>query len=316
MITKHIENIESFLTTDYLSLKNSLEKLLYDYKRKENRLNMIVNQSDKQQKILLSLNEELDIYKNKLEIKVEEEILKRKEKEAMILHQSKLAAMGEMMDAVAHQWKQPINIIHMHIDMLGYDFEDNMVNEAYVKKLQDDVFRNIQHMTNTLNEFRTFFRPNKNPEEFYVQDMVNKVLLLVKDEFIKNTIKINVIVENNYKLLGIENEFKHLILNIINNSKDAFVENKTKNRQIDIEIVSNDTEKIINISDNAGGIPEHLLENIFNANITTKEEGKGTGIGLYMSKQIAIKNSGSLSVENVENGAKFTFKHVLENQIL
>ncbi|MDC0932461.1 HAMP domain-containing sensor histidine kinase [Arcobacteraceae bacterium] len=313
MDNKNIENIENFLDKDYPSLKISLEKLLKDYKRKENRLNIIINQSDKQQQVLLSLNEELDSYKNELEKKVEEEIEKRKEKDKIILQQSKLAAMGEMMDAVAHQWKQPINIINMQIDMLGYDFEDDLVNEQYVKQLQNDIFRNIKHMTNTLDEFRTFFRPNKDVENFYVQDMVNKVLLLVKDEFIKNLITINLIVEDNYTLVGVENEFKHLILNIINNAKDAFIENQIKDRIIDIEIKSDDKFYTINIIDNAGGIPEHLIGDIFKANVTSKEGDKGTGIGLYMSEQIAVKHNGSLCVENIENGAKFIFRCLKKN---
>jgi len=308
MINKNIENVENFLEKDYPSLKNSLEKLLKDYKRKENRLNTIINQSDKQQQVLLSLNEELDGYKNELEKKVEEEIEKRKSKEKILLQQSKLAAMGEMIDAVAHQWKQPINIISMQVDILGYDFEDGLVDKKYVEELQSDIFRNIKHMTDTLDEFRTFFRPNKDVAEFYVKDMVNKVLLLVKDEFIKNVIQIDLSVEDNYLLLGVENEFKHLVLNIINNAKDAFVERKIKNRCIKIEISSDDEFYYIHFSDNAGGIPLDVIGDIFKANITTKEEEKGTGIGLYMSEQIAVKNNGILSVENIENGAKFTFK--------
>lgn len=308
MTNKNIENIENFLDKDYPSLKINLEKLLKDYKRKENRLNTIINQSDKQQQVLLSLNEELDSYKNELEKKVEEEIEKRKEREKIILQQSKLAAMGEMMDAVAHQWKQPINIINMQIDMLGYDFEDNLVNEKYVKELQNDIFRNIKHMTNTLDEFRTFFRPNKDAIEFYVEEMVNKVLLLVKDEFIKNVITINLLVNDNYMLKGVENEFKHLILNIINNAKDAFIENKIQDRNIDIEISSDEEFYYIDITDNAGGIPLNVIDDIFKANVTTKEHDKGTGIGLYMSEQIAVKHHGSLAVQNVNKGAKFTFK--------
>jgi C4-dicarboxylate-specific signal transduction histidine kinase len=313
MDSKNIANIENFLDKDYPSLKVSLEKLLKDYKRKENRLNIIINQSDKQQQVLLSLNEELDSYKNELELKVEEEIEKRKEKDKIILQQSKLAAMGEMMDAVAHQWKQPINIINMQIDMLGYDFEDDLVNEKYVKQLQRDIFRNIKHMTNTLDEFRTFFRPNKDVEKFYVKDMVNKVLLLVKDEFIKNLITINLIVEDNYTLIGVENEFKHLILNIINNAKDAFIERNIKERQIDIEVKSTEKFYAINILDNAGGIPQDLISDIFKTNVTTKIGDKGTGIGLYMSEQIAVKHNGSLTVENIDHGSKFIFKCLKED---
>ncbi len=309
MKKKDMDNIKFFLDQDYPSfLKESLEELLRDYSRKEKRLNRIINQSDKQQRVLLSLNEELDSYKNDLEKKVQEEILKRKEKEKIILHQSKLAAMGEMIDAVAHQWKQPINIIHMQVDMFGYDFKDGLVDEKYVKEFQNNLFRNIDHMNSTLDEFRTFFRPDKKLSEFSVKEMIDKVLLLVKDELIKNLIKVNIIVKDDYMLNAVENELKHLVLNILNNAKDAFVENDVKNRNIDIELVSDEEFYYIHITDNAGGIPSDIIDDIFKVNVTTKASGKGTGVGLYMSEQIAIKNYGTLSVRNVEHGARFTFK--------
>lgn len=302
-----IEFIEKFLDEDYVNLKDNLEILLTNYKRKSKRLDKIMEQSDKQQRKLIKLNEELDKYKNHLELKVEEEIKKREEKEKMLLQQSKLASMGEMMDAVAHQWKQPINIINMQVDMINYDYEDGLINQEYINDFQSKVSSQVKHMTSTLNEFRSFFRPNKEASEFNIKEMINKVLLLVKDEFVKNRITITINDIGNFNLIGVENEFKHLVLNIINNSKDAFNEHNTKNREIKINLLKDDTNKTIEIIDNAGGIPEHVIEDIFKANVTTKEEGKGTGIGLYMSSQIAQKHNGSLTVSNVENGAKFTF---------
>jgi len=304
---KTVQYIEQFLTSDYISLQKNLETLLKDYKRKNRRLDKIIKQSDNQQKKMLQLHEELDEYKNSLEIKVEEEIKKREEKEKILLQQSKLAAMGEMMDAVAHQWKQPINIINMQVDMLGYDYDDKLIDKDYIDKFRNNIFEHVKHMTNTLDEFRTFFRPNKNTEEFNTKNMIEKVLLLVKDEFIKNKISIELNAIQNFSIIGIENEFKHLILNLINNAKDAFNDKDIKEREITINLLSNTNSKTIEIIDNAGGIPENLIDDIFKANVTTKEEGKGTGIGLYMSSQIAVKHQGTLSVQNTQNGAKFSF---------
>jgi len=308
---KIISFIENFLdkdSKDYKDLKDNLKKLLSDYNKKSKRLDKILAQSDKQQKALLDLNEELDKYKDHLEEKVKEEIRKREEKEKMLLQQSKLAAMGEMMDAVAHQWKQPIGIIKMQVDMLGYDFEDGNVDMEQIKKFQSSVFFQVQHMTDTLSEFRSFFRPNKESEKFDIKNMLDRVLLLVKDEFLKNKITISVNSLQNFTLVGIENEFKHLVLNIINNAKDAFNDNNIENREIKINILSDETTKTLEIIDNAGGIPEYIIPDIFKANVTTKAEGKGTGIGLYMSSQIATKHHGVLSVANVDGGAKFTFR--------
>ena len=302
-----IEYLESFLEDDFKSFGDSLQKLLSDHKRKTKRLDKILKQNDKQQLQLIKVNEELDEYKNLLEQKVQQEIKKREEKEKMLLQQSKLAAMGEMMDAVAHQWKQPINIINMQVDMVGYDFEDGYIDKEYVDEFQSKVSSQVKHMTTTLDEFRNFFRPNKVVDEFDIKLMIDKVLLLVKDEFIKNKITITVNDTENFTLNGIENEFKHLILNVINNSKDAFNDNNIKNRKIQINILNDENSKSIEIIDNAGGIPQHIIEDIFKANVTAKEEGKGTGIGLYMSSQIATKHHGILSVDNTESGAKFTF---------
>ena len=281
------EFIEKFLDEDYVDLKENLETLLTNYQRKSKRLDKIIEQSDKQQLTLIKLNEELDEYKNHLELKVEEEIKKREEKEKMLLQQSKLAAMGEMMDAVAHQWKQPINIVNMQVDMINYDYEDGLINDEYIKEFQGKVSSQVKHMTSTLNEFRSFFRPSKEASNFNIKKMIEKVLLLVKDEFVKNRIIITVNDNGNFNLDGVENEFKHLILNIINNSKDAFNDNNRDDRKILINILEDKTTKSIEIIDNAGGIPEHVIDDIFKANVTTKEEGKGTGIGLYMSSQIA-----------------------------
>jgi len=305
---KTAKYIKSFLNDDYVSLKDNLEKLLKDYERKSKRLDKIIQHNDRQEKQLIKLNEELDTYKNHLEERVEEEIKNRQEKEKMLLQQSKLAAMGEMMDTVAHQWKQPINIINMQVDFLNYDFEDGLINQKYIDKFQDKVSSQVKHMTSTLEEFRSFFRPNKEVDEFDIKKMIDKVLLLVKDEFIKNQITIDINDEQNFSLIGIENEFKHLILNIINNSKDAFNDNNTQDRKIQINILSDDTTKKIEIIDNAGGIPSHVIDDIFKANVTTKEDGKGTGIGLYMSSQIATKHNGNLTVVNTDTGAKFIFE--------
>jgi len=304
--------IKTFLSNDYISLGDNLKVLLKDYERKSKRLDTIIKSSDKQQRQLLKLNEELDEYKNHLEDKVEQEIKNRQEKEKLLLQQSRLAAMGEMIDAIAHQWKQPINVINLKVDLLTYEFNDGIVDSEYIKKFRSDIFEHIDHMTDTLNEFRTFFRPNKENEEFDVKSMIDKVLLLVKDEFLKNKIEVFINEEKGFKLVGIENEFKHLILNIINNAKDAFNDNDIKGRKVQINILNNDDTKSIEIIDNAGGIPIDVIDDIFKMNVTTKAEGKGTGIGLYLSSQIATKYNGNLSVENLESGAKFTFSQSFE----
>ncbi|WP_321314712.1 HAMP domain-containing sensor histidine kinase [Halarcobacter sp.] len=304
--------VGKFLKKDYDHFKDGLLELLEDYKRKSERLDKIIKQSDKMQLRLLEANEELDEYKNNLEKKVEEEIEKREKNEKILLEQSKFAAMGEMIDAIAHQWAQPLGILNLKLSMLDLDFQSGQIDEKYINDFQGKMTDVIEHMNTTLNEFRTFFRPNKEQSYFSAKQMIDKVLMFIKDEYIKYKIDIKIEKINDFKIKGIENEFKHILLNILNNSKDAFIFKDRKDRKILIKIYQKDNFNILEISDNAGGIKEDIIDEIFKSNFTTKKEN-GTGIGLYMSCQIARKNNTLLSAANIENGAKFTLKQALSN---
>ncbi|MEA2073584.1 MAG: HAMP domain-containing sensor histidine kinase, partial [Campylobacterota bacterium] len=134
------------------------------------------------------------------------------------------------------------------------------------------------------------------------------VLILINDEFIKNNINIHIENDQEILIFGIENEFKHLVLNILNNAKDAFNEKEVELRNIYISFYKDQEYISLDIKDSAGGIPINVIEHIFKPEVTTKADGKGTGIGLYMSTQIAEKLGGVLSVKNVENGASFSLK--------
>jgi len=230
---------------------------------------------------------------------------KERRNETLLMQQSKMAAMGEMLDAVAHQWKQPLNALSMYAELIKINYEDGEVDQAYIEQFQEDVETQINHMTDTLSTFRAFFRPTKELHTFDLHQVINDVLLLAKDELMKNTINVEVIEEGKLELFGSENEFKHLLLNIINNAKDAFNDNGIKTRNITIRIIADENPPRLEIEDSAGGIPEKVINNIFQAHFTTKEEGKGTGIGLYMSSQIAQKHHAELHVENREAGACF-----------
>lgn len=257
----------------------------------------------------LKNKQELYEYRVLLEEKVEKQVASLREKDKILSYQSKLAAMGEMIDAIAHQWKQPLNIVNMKIDMLRYDYKDGFVDERYCEELYNQVKAQITHMQDTLDEFRSFLRPDKESELFSVSDVIEKVLLLVKDELVKFNIKVEKNVKDDFVIDGIKNEIKHIFLNLISNSKDAFEEKNIQNRQIGFLLYKNDNgDKVIEVADNAGGIPKEVIDSVFDANMTTKEEGKGTGIGLYMSRQIVKKHGGEIFAENIPGGTKFIIK--------
>ena len=262
-------------------------------------LELFLDRYNEKQTELDQLNQNLE-ERIKLQLKLAQTNQKRYEQQA------KMAAMGEMMDAVAHQWKQPLNALSMMSDMLVDDFKHNLVDKAYIDELSNDTQTQIEHMVNTLNEFRNFFRPKEIQESFGIKRSLSSVLILINDEFIKNNINIHIESDKEILIYGIENEFKHLVLNIINNAKDAFNERDIKLRDIFISFVKNQDFIQLDIRDTAGGIPISVINDIFKPEVTTKIEGKGTGIGLYMSTQIAEKLGGKLSVKNIENGAEFT----------
>ena len=272
----------------------SLKQILKQGKRRVKRFNTIVKQADKQ---LLE-----QVYQQEKEFDL------RMQNERMMAQQAKHAALGEMMDAVAHQWKQPLNAITMLTDLLIIEHRQGSVDEAYLKEFKSDMWSQVDHLLTTLSEFRSFFRPDKAPETFKLAETINAVLLLVKDELMKYTINVTLSCSDDIEIDVIKNEFKHVLLNILNNAKDAFIENEVATREIKIDVTKSDEAVTIEVSDNAGGIPEHVLPDIFKANVTSKAEGKGTGIGLYMSKQIVDKMSADLRAENRDGGALFTLR--------
>jgi len=226
----------------------------------------------------------------------------------LIMQQSKMAAMGEMIDAIAHQWKQPLNVINIgasELEMnINFDFD---FDNKELLELAQNTQKQVAHLLSTLDEFRSFLRPDKPKEKVSIATLIKSVLVLLKDDLITNAIETKIEGDQYLEFEVIVNEVKHIFINLISNSKDAFNSNNIKERTILFNILEKKGFISIEITDSAGGIPEHVIKDIFKANVTTKEEGKGTGVGLYMSTQIAQKNGGDISVNNVDGGAMFTF---------
>ncbi len=252
--------------------------------------------------------EELDNLNQDLAQRIEIEVNLSRANQKRYEQQAKMAAMGEMMDAVAHQWKQPLNALSMLSELLISDFDEKNVDKAYIKDFTDTTQSQIEHMVTTLSEFRNFFRTKTTTESFGIKRCIQSVMLLIKDEFLKNNIDIKISNKQEMLIYGNENEFKHLVLNIINNAKDAFNERDIIQRDIKINFYKKQKNLHLDIADNAGGIPLDVIDHIFKPEVTTKKDSKGTGIGLYMSMQIAQKLGGLLSVKNIKNGALFKLK--------
>lgn len=259
--------------------------------------------------------EQLDIFNRELLKYIENEVKNRlkaehekKLQERLLIQQSKMAAMGEMLGAIIHQWKQPINSISLLVQMQLSLFENDMMNEDSFKKFSKDILEQIDFMMTTMDGFRSFFKPSKEIVKMGIKKEIENIISLIFHQFSALNITIELIGDE-IECFGYPNEFKQVVLNILTNSKDAFIERKIEDRKIKIELFKDKDFAIATFKDNAGGIAEWLLpDKIFENYVSTKGD-KGTGIGLAISKTIIEKNMhGSLSAQNVENGAMFCIK--------
>ena len=256
-------------------------------------------------------NKLLDLNRN-LEHKIEKEINKRRKNEQLLVQQSKMAQMGEMINSIAHQWRQPLNSLGLRIQDIQEAYEFDEIDEEYLKSFVGKSMNQIEFMSTTIDDFRNFFKPNKSKEKYKILDIIDDVLSVLSFDLKYKHIQVNIDGEN-FEVNIFVNEFKQVLLNLINNAKDEIVREQSINREFEGEInitfeCKND-KKTINIEDNAKGVPKDIIDRIFEPYFTTKEQGKGTGIGLYMSKMIIENNmQGKIYLKNSDKGAKFTIE--------
>ncbi|MBV5305774.1 MAG: PAS domain-containing protein [Desulfobulbaceae bacterium] len=261
---------------------------------------------------------------------VEEEVALRLQSEQILIHQSKLAAMGEMLGAIAHQWRQPLNALGLIIQNLQEASTFGEMNQAVLDRTVQKSMNLIHHMSRTIEDFRNFFKPDKQKSTFDAMRVVGEVLQLVSEQLSSNHISYYLTCHTHDKsydvmttlpsceamvIAGYRNEFRHVIINLLSNAQDAILAHRaaanTQNAvpsRIDIDFVHADGTITIKIADNGGGISAESIDHIFEPYFTTKAPDKGTGTGLYMSKLIIEHMDGGLSVHNTAQGAVFTIE--------
>jgi len=227
---------------------------------------------------------------------------KQEHKDKLIIQQSKMASMGEMLDNIAHQWRQPLSVITSLASGLKIQKELGILEDGDIQTTADKIVLSAQYLSQTIEDFRGFLRKDKELRSFDLNAVVEKSLKIVEGTF--NGISVNLDCQENLKVDGYPNELIQAILNILSNAKDVLADRKIENKMIDIEITSDEKFAIIEISDNAGGIPNEYMDRIFDSDFTTKGE-KGTGIGLYMTKQIIMNMGGKIEASNNKQGAVF-----------
>jgi len=241
-----------------------------------------------------------------LEKRVNDEIEKNKNKEIIIFNQSKLSAMGEMITSIAHQWRQPLNALAASVQMVGLDYDDELVDKKYLEEFEHDNMHIINYMSKTIDDFRDFAKENKNKEIVNIKDFIQDSFSLFKTQLDDKHIEFE-LTGDECKIDIIKNEFRQVVLNLVNNAKDELIQRDGNNPKIEIKIVEEEDICSIKVIDNAGGIPQDILNRVFEPYFTTKEQGKGTGLGLYMSKRIIEESmNGKITAENTEKGAVFS----------
>lgn len=268
---------------------------------------------EEKNKILAKQREEIESFNAKLEKRVQEEIEKRQNQERMMLHQSRQAGMGELLESIAHQWRQPLNIIGIASANLETQHTIGIMDKENFQDKMQIITSNINYMSDTIDDFRNFLNPDRELSVFSIGSCIQQTITVLSAQ-----IKTHNIVEtfhNNCHLpvYGVENEFKQVIFILLNNAIDAIkmkIEKKSINKgDITISIGCKNDQCIVDISDNGGGIDKEIIDSIFDAYFSTKSNAKGTGMGLYIANKIIEQRmNGSISVKNIENGTHFTMK--------
>lgn len=231
-----------------------------------------------------------------------------KEKEQLLVQQSRLAAMGEMIGNIAHQWRQPLNLLALKIQQMQVYYENGLFSNEFLEETVTKSMTQIKHMSQTIDDFRNYFIPDREKTEFSPYEIITAAFALLQDGFKHQHIALEMQRSglDEHLIFGFPNEYSQALMNILFNAKDALQERKPLDPKVTVTIMTENGRSVVLINDNAGGIPEDIIEKIFDPYFTTKGPQDGTGVGLFMSRTIIEKNmQGRLSVRNTADGAEF-----------
>ena len=244
---------------------------------------------------------EIERYKRELN----EQIRKIEEKQQILIQNSKMASMGEMIANIAHQWRQPLNSLSALHMVLLMDYEDNgVLTKEEIASFKEESGQYIHKMSTTIDDFRNFFSPTKEKEQFIVSDAIRESIKFVQDSFDDgNVTLVDKTQDRTTQLYSYKNELMQVLMILLNNSRDAVISKKVENPTVIVNFLETREELKICIEDNGGGIPEDILDRVFEPYFTTKFKSDGTGVGLYMSKMIVEDSiGGKLLLENYNDG--------------
>jgi signal transduction histidine kinase len=249
---------------------------------------------------------ELKTLNDELQIRIDDAVREVKRQAAIMNQQSRLASMGEILENIAHQWRQPLNSVSWILNDIKIKAELGMKDEINIEEVIEKINNSIQFLSNTVDDFRRFVDKSDMAQTFNMKKTIESTIKLIGDTLHRLNIKVELDCDENINYKGYENDIKHTIMNLINNARDAFEDRNISNGKIIIRVYHEKNELIITVQDNAGGIPKPILKNIFDPYFTTKHKTKGTGLGLYMSKNMIERVHGSIEAFSILN-KKTTF---------
>jgi len=270
--------------------------------------------------------DEIDIVSNainKMRKNLLKEIEKNKNKDSLLAQQTKMAAMGEMIGNIAHQWRQPLSVISTASSGIKIQHEMNILTDERLHESLDGITNSAKYLSTTIDDFRDFFSPNKEKSNFDLESLFAKTLTLISNQFKNKDIELIKDIQN-AQVLGLQNELMQVLINILNNARDELILKKDQRLLAFISAYKEKDFIVIKIKDNAGGIKPQIIDRIFEPYFTTKHKAQGTGIGLYMREEIITKHlNGIISVKNVEyeyenvsyKGAQFTIKLPIKGDV-
>lgn len=265
-----------------------------------------ITEKRRQDELLAAQQKELEEINNTLEIRISDAVTEMRKKDDILIQQSRLTAMGEMISNIAHQWRQPLNNVGLIVQNLQLAFK---LNDLSAEELDEDIaeiMKVLQQISETIDDFRNFFSYEENPSSFIVNEVVALSLSFVEPSLKRKGIWIELDEEPDIVENGYPNEYVQAFLNIILNASDALLDHQVTRPLISIHIFRENGRSIVTVRDNGGGINEDILPKIFDPYFTTKHQSTGVGLGLYMAKMIIDKKMhGSLTARNVEGGAEF-----------
>ena len=248
-------------------------------------------------------------FNEQLQVKIASKVDELRRKDQIMIQQSRQAAMGEMIENIAHQWRQPLNQLSLIQSTIFFEYQLGLLDAEKMKTYQDQSEGLMEYMTQTIDDFRNFFMPDREKAPFSVCTAVERALELIQPTLGRYRIKTALTCDDRPMAIGHENEFSQVVINLLTNAKDAMLEQSTEHPRITIHVSRQEKVTQITVCDNGGGVGEEIIDKIFDPYFTTKFKSRGTGIGLYMVKTIMEKSMhGRVSVHNSVAGACFVLE--------